>query len=126
MVQMLLIGWLGLTLAVITRGDEPRLRTEPKPQWQRLLTSAEARTAAALEMRIAELEAADNYAEAIRLGEKLFALSTKVQGADHWQTVMVQWQLIALKKVADLPAEKRAGWRQAAQGAAAACRAQPK
>jgi tetratricopeptide (TPR) repeat protein len=114
MVRMLLVALLGLTLAVVARGDEP------KPQWQRLLTDADARKAAELDKRIGELEAADNYVEAIRLQEELLALRTRQQGAEHWQTVNEKWFLAAMQKVAGLPAEKRAGWRQTAQGAAAA------
>ena len=35
--------------------------------------------------------------------------------ADHWETVNAKWDLEATQKVAALAAEKRAGWRQAAQ-----------
>jgi tetratricopeptide (TPR) repeat protein len=116
MLRMLLVGWLGLALAVVARSGDP------KPQWQRLLTGADARKAADLEKRIAEREAADNYAEAIRLREELLALRTREQGAEHWQTVDARWVLTATKKVATLPPEKRAGWRQTAQGGVAARR----
>jgi CHAT domain-containing protein/tetratricopeptide (TPR) repeat protein len=87
-----------------------------------LLTGADAAKAADLKKRIKELEAADQYAEAIRLGEELLALRTRVQGADHWETLDQKWALAATNKVAALPAEQRIGWRQAAQGAAEAIR----
>jgi hypothetical protein len=122
MVRMTLVGWLGLALIVLARGDDPKPQTEPKPQWQRLLTGADARKAADLERRIAELEAADKYAEAFRLREEMFALRMREQGAEHWQTVTAKWDLAATKKVAALPEEGRAAWRQTAQGAAAAGR----
>jgi tetratricopeptide (TPR) repeat protein len=104
------------------RADDPKPRTAPKPPWQQLLTGEDAKKAAGLEKRIEELEAADKYAEAIRLGEELLALRTKVQGAEHWETVNQKWQLAALRKVAALPEAKRIGWRQAKQGAVEADR----
>jgi CHAT domain-containing protein len=93
---------------------------EPKPPWQRLLSGDDAKKAAGLQQRIERLEAAENYTEAIRLQEELIALRTNVQGAEHWQTVDAKWYLTALKKLAGLPAEKRAGWRQVARSAAEA------
>jgi hypothetical protein len=96
--------------------DSPNPRTDPKPPWQRLLTGDDAKKAAGLQKRIQELDAADKYAEAIGLQEELLALRTNVQGAEHWETVTEKWSLTALKKVAALPAEQRAGWRQAMRG----------
>ena len=78
-----------------------------------MLTGTGARKAIDLEKRIGELEAADNYAEAIRLREELLALRTRLQGGEHWQAVKAKWDLAAMKTVAALPQEKRAGWRQA-------------
>jgi len=120
MSRMLLVALLGLALAVVANGDDLKPKTEPKPQWQRLLTGADTQKAADLEKRIAALETADNYAEAIRLQEELLALRTQKQGTDHWETVNEKWLLAAARKVAALPAEKRAGWRQSEQGAVAA------
>jgi tetratricopeptide (TPR) repeat protein len=92
----------------------------PKPPWQRLLTGDDAKKATGLQQRIEELENGDQYAEAIKRSEELLALRTKVQGAEHWQTIDQKWSLTALKKVAALPAERRAGWRQSVRGAAQA------
>jgi tetratricopeptide (TPR) repeat protein len=114
MLRMLAVALLGLALAVVAQADDA------KPPWQRLLTGDDARKAADLEKRVVELEAADNYAEAIRRHEELLALRTRVQGADHWQTVNQKWYLTATTKVAALTAEKRAGWRQAERDVAAA------
>src|SRR5262245_17762842 len=102
MVWMRLLALLGLFLVVVAHA------AEPKPPWQRLLTGDDAKKAAGLQQRIEELEAADQYAEAIERSEELLALRTKVQGADHWETIDQKWDLMALKKVAALPAEKRA------------------
>jgi CHAT domain-containing protein/tetratricopeptide (TPR) repeat protein len=81
-----------------------------------MLTGEDAKKAAELQKRIADLEAADKYAEAIGLQEELLALRTKVQGADHWETVDEKWVLAVLNKVAALPEQKRASWRRAKQG----------
>jgi len=116
MLRMHLVALLALFLAGVAHGDEAKPKSEPKPQWQRMLTGADARKATDLEQRIKKLEAADKYAEAIRLHEELLALRTQVQGADHWQTVGAKWKLATTTKVAALPAEKRAGWRQAELG----------
>jgi len=122
MLRILVVSLLGLSLAVVAQGDDPKSGTEPKPPWQRLLTGTDAQKAADLVKRITELEAADNYGEAIRLFEELLTLRTRLQGAGHWETVDAKWQLAARKKVAALLPEKRAGWRQAYQGAVAAQR----
>jgi CHAT domain-containing protein len=105
----------GLILCAGAQPDDPQSKTEPKPQWQRMLTGEDARKAAELQKRIADLEAADKYAEAIQLREELIALRTKVQGVDHWETVNERWALTALKKVAVLPKENRADWRKAVE-----------
>ena len=126
MSRMLAVAFLGLPLTVVATSDDSKSKIDPKPQWQRLLTDADARKAADLEKRIGELEAADKYAETIRLIEELLALRTRLQGADHWETVNQKWELAAVKKVAALPEEKRAGWRQASQGAVAAERLEHK
>jgi hypothetical protein len=114
MVRMYLLAVLGLSLAAVAPA------ADSKSPWQRLLTGDDAKKAARLQQRIEELEAADQYTEAIRLQEELLALRTKVQGAKHWETANQKWALMASKKIAALPAEKRAGWRQAARATAEA------
>jgi CHAT domain-containing protein/tetratricopeptide (TPR) repeat protein len=114
MVRMRLLTFLGLSLAVVAHA------ADSKPAWQRLLGGEDAKKAAGLQQRIEKLEAADKYAEAIKLSEELLALRTKVQGAEHWETVNQKWALAVLQKVAALPAEQRAGWRKAVRGAAEA------
>src|SRR6516225_7198014 len=120
MVRMRLLALLGLSLALVA------LAADSKPPWQRLLSGDDAKKAASLQQRIEELENGDQYAEAIKRSEELLALRTKVQGAEHWQTVDQKWAWTALKKVAALPAEQRAGWRQATRGAVEAHRLEQK
>jgi tetratricopeptide (TPR) repeat protein len=121
-----MVSLLGMSLAVVAISDEPKSKGDPKPQWQRLLTGADARKAADLTKRIDELQAADKYAEAIRLREELLALRTQLQGGDHWETVDEKWALVDSKKVAALSEKKRAGWRQAFEGEVAGVRLQQK
>jgi tetratricopeptide (TPR) repeat protein len=106
MLRIPLIALLALSLLA------PAFADDPKPQWQRMLTGDDAKKAAELEKRIAEFGTADKYADAIRLQGELLAMRTQVQGADHWETVNEKWALTALKKVAALPSEDRAGWRR--------------
>jgi CHAT domain-containing protein/tetratricopeptide (TPR) repeat protein len=120
--RMHLVALLGLSLAAGVRADAPQPKANPKPPWQRLLTGDDARKAAALEKRIAELETADRYAEAVTGVEDLLALRTRAQGPDHHETADTKWALAALRKVAALPEAKRRGWRRATQGAAEAGR----
>jgi CHAT domain-containing protein/tetratricopeptide (TPR) repeat protein len=113
---MLLAALVGLFPSVFVRADDPPPKADAKPQWQRLLTGDDARKAADLEKRIAELEGAGREADAVRAAEDLLVLRTRVQGADHWQAVTQKWELVTMKKVAALPAEKRRGWQEAAKG----------
>jgi tetratricopeptide (TPR) repeat protein len=106
---------LGLILCATAYPDDPQPKTEPKPQWQRMLTGDDAKKAAELAKRVAKSELADKYEEAIRLQKELLELRTKAQGADHWEAVDEKWALMVMKKVAALPEEDRAGWRKASQ-----------
>jgi hypothetical protein len=76
MVRMFLVALLGLSLVVVAQGD-PKPGTDTKPPWQRLLSGDAARMAAEVEKRIAVLEAADIYAEALR-GRELPDLESPV------------------------------------------------
>jgi tetratricopeptide (TPR) repeat protein len=109
MLRMLIGSLLVLSLGAVVFADDP------KPQWQRLLTGDDAKKAAELQKRIAQLETVNKYAEGIRSLEELLALRTKVQGADHWETVNAKWHMTALKRTAALPEDDRAAWRQASR-----------
>jgi tetratricopeptide (TPR) repeat protein len=98
-----------LTAALVTAAAE-------EPAFKRVLQGEDAKKAAELEKRIGELEAADNYAEAARAARELAELRARVQGAGHWQAADARRQVQTLEKLAGLPAEQRAGWRQAARG----------
>jgi len=99
-----LCGWL--------LADEPKAADlAKKPQWQRMLSGDDAKTAEKLKKQIAELQATDDYAEAIKLAEELLALRTKVQGADHHETSTEKYYLQTDRTVAKLDANERRTWR---------------
>jgi len=99
-----LCGWL--------LADEPKAADlSKKPQWQRMLTGDDAKTAEKLKKQIAELEATDDYAEAIQAAEELLALRTKVQGADHHETIREKYHHQTYRTVAKLAAKERRTWR---------------
>jgi tetratricopeptide (TPR) repeat protein len=104
MSRMLLIVLLSLSVPLAARADDP------KPQWQRLLTGNDARKAWQIKKQLVALQAARKFPEAIRLREEYVALRTKVQGADHWQTIEEQWALVTARKYAALPAQKLTDW----------------
>src|SRR5262249_55547024 len=87
-----------------------------KPPYLRLLQGDDARHADALQKRIDERQAADDYPGAIEGAEELLALRRRAQGADHHEAVSRKFYAAALRQVAALSAERRAAWRQALQG----------
>jgi CHAT domain-containing protein/Tfp pilus assembly protein PilF len=105
-----------LALAVLaglggrTTASEPKPKPEEKPPYQRLLQGDDAKRAAALEKRIEQFDEAGKFAEAIAAAEELLALRRRVQGADHWEAVSLQWSIVGMRKVAALPADKLANW----------------
>src|SRR5262245_49484597 len=99
-----------LALAAVLVGtawaDEPPPQ-KSKPPYERLLQGDDAKTAAALQVKIDALERADKYAEAVQAAEALVALRTRVQGADHWQVQDARIRADTLRLVATLPGGER-------------------
>src|SRR5438094_217558 len=109
---------LNILAALLLGSGNPSQADEPaksdnvaKPPYQRLLQGEDARKAAAQAKRMADLQQADNYSEAIQAAEGLLTLRRRAQGGDHYEAVNLHWELEALRKVAALPADKRAAWR---------------
>jgi tetratricopeptide (TPR) repeat protein len=100
-----------LALAGSARADDPAPDTS-KPPFERLLQGDE-KAAAALQLKIASLEGADQYVEAARAAEELAALRARVQGADHWQARDAWLKVATLKTIGGLGNEERAEVRQA-------------
>jgi len=110
------MGVLGSGI-VLAAADPPPVPSGVKPPYQRLLTGDDAKKAVELERQAAAAVEADDYRTAIKASEELLALRTRAQGRDHWETVMEWWTLETRKKISAMPAENRAVWRKAVQGA---------
>jgi tetratricopeptide (TPR) repeat protein len=95
--------------------DPPANKT--KPPYERLLQGDDKKTAAAWEKKIADLEEADQYAEAVKVAEELAALRVRVQNPDHWEARDARNRVRTLKLVMKLPATERAQLREAAKAA---------
>jgi hypothetical protein len=79
---------------------EPAKKAEAmKPPWQRLLQGEDAKKAAEQEKRLAELQEAGKFAEALQAAQAVAALRGQVQGAEHWQAVEARWAVEALGRV---------------------------
>src|SRR5262245_59659010 len=102
-------------LAGVANAIKPKPKPTEKPPYQRLLQGDDAKQAQALEKRVNERAAADDYAGALQAAEELLALRRRAQGDDHHETVSRKYYVAALRQVAALPAERRAAWRQALQ-----------
>jgi CHAT domain-containing protein/tetratricopeptide (TPR) repeat protein len=91
----------------------PAALLRPEPPYQRMLQGADAERAAALDKQIKELWAAVKFAEALEPAEELLALRRRRQGKGHWQAVGAALEAEALRKAADLPADRRAALAEA-------------
>jgi tetratricopeptide (TPR) repeat protein len=104
---------LGLLVAcgLAASSDDPKPAPDPKkPMYERLLAGDDARRAAELQKR---MNSTTDAGEMVKLGEELLALRTRVQGADHWETVGDRQGVDSLRKIAALTAERQAGWAKA-------------
>lgn len=107
---------IGSSIGLIAAAQEPKLKETTRPQYQRMLKGEDAKKAADWENELGRLLAADQYGEALKVHDRIIEMRTRLQGADHWQTLKWKWIADRDKKVAALPPEKRAGWRAALQG----------
>jgi tetratricopeptide (TPR) repeat protein len=99
---------LGLVVVVVAPGwaDDPPAE-KARPPFQRLLQGEDAKTAQALEERIADLEGKDDYPPAVKVAEELTALRARVQGEDHWEVRDARLQVSRLRTVGALPLDQR-------------------
>jgi len=79
----------------------------------RKLTGDDAGRAGELNKAIAAALKADRWDEAIAKAQALFALRTRVQGPEHFETVNAEWRLKTLRRVAPLPREDRVAFQSA-------------
>jgi CHAT domain-containing protein/Tfp pilus assembly protein PilF len=77
-----------------TQADEPPAKAEGagKPPWQRLLQGDDAKKAQRLQQQITQYSEAAEFDAALKAAEELLALRQKIQGTDHWQAVITDWQ----------------------------------
>jgi tetratricopeptide (TPR) repeat protein len=76
----------------------------------RKLTGDDAKRAEELQAQINQALEAGRWDEAIAKAEEGLALVTKVKGSKHFDTVSVEWQLKALRRVAPMPEDERAAF----------------
>jgi CHAT domain-containing protein/tetratricopeptide (TPR) repeat protein len=70
-----------------------------KPPWQRLLNGDDAKKAKELEERIAKLQEAGKFEDALKVAEELAELRGKLQGSDHYEAVNARWNSEALRRI---------------------------
>jgi hypothetical protein len=81
-------------LSPVMRADNPANKSKSvKPQWQRLLQGDDAKKAAELEKKLAQLQEAGQFAEALKVAEALTELRTKVQPASQRLTPAIKSRL---------------------------------
>ncbi len=105
---------LAVVFAAYAFAQEPQ-QAGLKPTYERRLQGEAARKAAAMAQRIAESEAADQYAEAIAVAEQLAALRKSKQGTDHYEFLDAEHRVRTLQKVASLPPQDHRTFREAKQ-----------
>jgi tetratricopeptide (TPR) repeat protein len=91
---------LGFAVIPNQQVSEPEKKAvAAKPPWQRMLQGEDAKKADAQENKLAELQEAGKFAEALKVAESLAELRAKVQGADHWQVVDARSEVGAIRSV---------------------------
>jgi tetratricopeptide (TPR) repeat protein len=86
---------LAVQTGLAVRADEP----VRKPPWQRLLQGEDVKKVAEQEKKLAELQEAGQFVEALKEAEALAQLRTKAQGEDHWETVDARFVVDAVRRV---------------------------
>ncbi len=110
---------LVFTLAVVSSSHSQEVSipqekaNESKPLYERLLQGEDEKRAEELQQQIDQFSEADDYSEAIKLGEAMLALRVRVQGEHHYEAMNAKQTLVALRNVAALDPEMRKGWRLA-------------
>jgi tetratricopeptide (TPR) repeat protein len=86
---------LTVQAGLAVRADEPAR----KPPWQRLLQGNDVKKVAEQEKKLAQLQEAGQFVEALKLAEAVAELRAKAQGEDHWQAVNARFEVEALSRV---------------------------
>lgn len=106
------VGAMGLTIVVLAAAmpaQGPAKKAEP---WQRKLGFFDSLKAAHQENQIAQLTEAGKFTEALKIAESLEALRSKVQGADHWETVKTRVAAEAIRRVLKAKKDEQQNYRR--------------
>jgi hypothetical protein len=93
--------------AVSGQTPAPPAGQPPAAPGLRKLTGEDEKRAEHLDEQIDQSLKADRWDEAIGRADELLALRTRVQGAEHFETVDAEWVLKKLRRVAPRPHEDR-------------------
>ncbi|MCE9531628.1 MAG: tetratricopeptide repeat protein [Planctomycetes bacterium] len=104
-----------LILSIVTIGtaEEPKAKTDAKPQYERMLKGEDAKKFQELWAKVSAHQRAGRTDDLLKALDEVVALRSRVQGPDHWETIKLKWLVDRERKIATLPAEKQAGWRNA-------------
>ncbi len=111
---LLLIG-LGFAFFAVPASAQTDAAEQPQPPAPglRQLAGDDAKRAKELDKAIEAALKADRWDEAIARGKEVFALRSRVQGPEHFETVSAEWRLKALRRVATMPKEDRVAFQSA-------------
>jgi tetratricopeptide (TPR) repeat protein len=96
-----------LLVVALRAGEPPEKFDAVKPAWQRLLQGEDAKKAAEQETKLAQLQEAGQFPEALKVAEALAELRAKRQGADHSQAVDARLVADAIRRVLNAKPEER-------------------
>jgi hypothetical protein len=109
------VGLLMLWIALTAHGQQTPVPPAGQPAAPGLvkLTGADAKKAEELDKAINTALKADRWDEAAAKTQELLALRIKVQGPKHFESMSVEWELKALRRLAPMPREDRAAYQSA-------------
>jgi tetratricopeptide (TPR) repeat protein len=84
----------------------------PKPMWQRVLSPADARRAAALEQESIKRGEAGRFDDAVKCAQALVRLRERAQGANHWQTINARWWVVTWQRAGKADERDRNGYQR--------------
>lgn len=86
------------------------------PQWQRVLHGTEEKRADELTQKIENCQLQSDYKNAIQPARELYELRKRLQGDQHFDTIIEKWKLHDMTILASLPESRRAQWIERIRG----------